>query len=634
MSDEFSGATRIDGEFEGGVRLKPALRETTSTLNRFAQGMLDPIQGIGQLVGQRLTDENGQDIGSMDDLINQQSKDYVAPEGIDWARMGGNLANPVTWQGGGGTKAAQAAWSAIKQGARIGLAQAAAMPVENSDNFWGSKAAQIGTGAVLGGGLTGLGRAGGGVYDFIMERTGGPVVQAARKVKGLIEDRAAGVVQQLRDLKPLIQGEMPTSDLVPDAGLTRLARDTISGPNAELWRQRELVNKAAGTKVLDDIIEPNIKPMDANGNLLESPAEALRTTQSAPAYEVLRSRKDIYVPPDLRRVLGAPEVSPAAGAGRGAFMTNEANIGASGGIPEAISSGGGRTVPASAGRDTLIGTDGLMHFRDTSKIDNIGEIVPNQANILPMENVASLMEQKKALGSRIRKAKISTDEGSDALARDLTLAKGNLTNWLYQADPATRWADESFRAYSPPINRANFASAVKDKYLGSTNEEHLAAALSALRNPETTAKAAGLSNVETLTKAMGPHTDALTNMQNLDQFLQRRLDASNRIYPNRSAGEYMDPAKEVAGATPSILSRPISFGKKAIEWLGRGNPKKIQTEIDRAVLDPQYMINLLEQGSPQERHALINALRGAIDDYGGPAMGLMNTQTARSIGER
>jgi hypothetical protein len=70
--------------------------------------------------------------------------------GFDWSRLVGNMLNPANYVGGGAIKAAQGIKALAFAGAKAGGASAALQPVLDTDNFWGSKAGQVATGAATG----------------------------------------------------------------------------------------------------------------------------------------------------------------------------------------------------------------------------------------------------------------------------------------------------------------------------------------------------------------------------------------------------------------------------------------------------------------------------------------------------
>ena len=120
-------------------------KQPTSLLNRVATGTNDILFGGAQLADKifvdpfrKLVAPNAQ---NMTDVVNQRESEYVAPEGVDWGRMGGNLLNPTTLMGGGS--------GSVLKSALAGAGQSALQPTPG-DNYWEDKAVQASTGAGIG----------------------------------------------------------------------------------------------------------------------------------------------------------------------------------------------------------------------------------------------------------------------------------------------------------------------------------------------------------------------------------------------------------------------------------------------------------------------------------------------------
>ena len=135
----------------------PAKPEASGGWDRFLTGAMDPIVGAAQImehsgIPSRIRKAVGIE-SSMDDVVRERDANYQAPEGIDWARMGGNIANPVSWAGGGPLKNTLRAMAT--RGAQVGAVQGALAPVKadlSGEDFALEKAKQAGMGA--GGGAT------------------------------------------------------------------------------------------------------------------------------------------------------------------------------------------------------------------------------------------------------------------------------------------------------------------------------------------------------------------------------------------------------------------------------------------------------------------------------------------------
>lgn len=118
-------------------------------LSRFGSGMFDPVVGAAQIADRFLVDPIRQAVSpgasSMKDYVRARDAEYEAPEGVDWMRTAGNVANPISWAGGGAGTMGQMAASGAFQAA---LAPTAAD--DSLDAFIGKKAGQAALGGALG----------------------------------------------------------------------------------------------------------------------------------------------------------------------------------------------------------------------------------------------------------------------------------------------------------------------------------------------------------------------------------------------------------------------------------------------------------------------------------------------------
>lgn len=164
--------------------------QPSSTWQRFKTGFADiPIgiaQGMGHLFGQeKISPQERAAYGvgpnedvNFDQYVADREKAYQAGRaaagstGFDWARTGGNVANPINYlvPGPGAESTALRVLQAGGQGAAVSALQ----PVDQPGNFWGGKVWQAGTGAIAGL-LTG------GAIESLAK----PLNWAAQKVKGI-----------------------------------------------------------------------------------------------------------------------------------------------------------------------------------------------------------------------------------------------------------------------------------------------------------------------------------------------------------------------------------------------------------------------------------------------------------------
>ena len=124
----------------------PAAKEATPVLDRLVTGFMDPVVGAAQIMEKTgvpgvLRKALGVQ-SDMDDVSRRREAEYKAPEGVDWARMGGNMVNPMSWAGGG---------AGVGRAALSGAVQGALTPTSPDQNFGLEKAKQAALGGAVGG---------------------------------------------------------------------------------------------------------------------------------------------------------------------------------------------------------------------------------------------------------------------------------------------------------------------------------------------------------------------------------------------------------------------------------------------------------------------------------------------------
>jgi hypothetical protein len=151
------------------VKPAEAKQKTTSGMARFAQGAKDPIDAGAQLLtkvlpqgwvdagnqaNNWLADKTGLvptiPQGGVDAMIKADAANYQAPEGIDWARLGGNVLSPANLAVASKFPQAASMGGRIASGMAAGGTLGALSPVQNGD-FGTEKLKQVSLGAGLGG---------------------------------------------------------------------------------------------------------------------------------------------------------------------------------------------------------------------------------------------------------------------------------------------------------------------------------------------------------------------------------------------------------------------------------------------------------------------------------------------------
>jgi hypothetical protein len=250
--------------------------EASSKTDRFLTGLADPVIGAAQIADKYLVNPIRQKISpgasSMEDVTRQRDAEYVKPEGVDWMRMAGNVANPMTYatRGRGLPNAmAQAGFQSVLDPTKADL---------SGGDFALEKLKQAGLGATIGGvghkvfhGATStpeaqrlmaqgiqptVGQAKGGVANRIEEKlssmpfVGEQVATARRRpldeFQQVVLDQAAGArgVRDVRHANQIASNKF--EDVVPhlDAGMPTL--QLVGNQLAQSQQNPRLNNEAKG----------------------------------------------------------------------------------------------------------------------------------------------------------------------------------------------------------------------------------------------------------------------------------------------------------------------------------------------------------------------------------------------------
>jgi hypothetical protein len=179
---------------------------------RAEMGFYDPLVGAGQVVQHVLPDEMLNSTRRLFGLPEASTEEFdkevrsrehgyqakraaAGQDGLDVARIGGNVSNPVNWFGGG---EADGLWQSVKLGAKTGAFQALMQPVTDAGNFLYDKGIQAvvggGTGGLLGGALYGLKNAFSYGVDAVRKAFPGDTAAQQAGAKKVVDDtlKAAG----------------------------------------------------------------------------------------------------------------------------------------------------------------------------------------------------------------------------------------------------------------------------------------------------------------------------------------------------------------------------------------------------------------------------------------------------------
>lgn len=338
----------------------PAQAKPDSFGSRLASGLADPVMGAAQIADRLLVDPIRQAVSpgasSMKDVIRARDDEYKAPEGVDWARMAGNVINPMSWAGGSGGVRAGASMlpramnalapSAAKAGALQGVLAPTAADDDMTDFALkkGGQAALGGTlGRVLGGAATpdarelikqGVrvtpGEAAGGLANSMEQKltslpiTGSIIEKGRRRaqedVQGKLIERQTGMsgMTNVRDANKAVSGkyEVSVPHMKPnDAGYNN-ALDAL-----EAAKLNPELNAADYTKLekvfdkhfanYDQLDGRGLKKLDSELGFIgrkysghnASPSDQTFADEVYNIMHGLRSGLEVGMPPDAARTL-------------------------------------------------------------------------------------------------------------------------------------------------------------------------------------------------------------------------------------------------------------------------------------------------------------------------------------------
>jgi len=229
--DDMSDEQIVAAIKKNALGYKPEPKQTTSGMARFAQGAKDPIDAGAQLLTkvlpQGLVDAGNQannwladktglvptiPQGGVDAMIKADAANYQAPDGIDWARLGGNVLSPANLAVASKFPQAASMGGRIASGMAAGGTLGALSPVQNGD-FAKEKLKQVSFGAGLGGVLPLLT---GGIGRAIKPKASSNASVALLKAEGVtptigqtLGGRANAIEEKMQSLP--IMGDMITS---------------------------------------------------------------------------------------------------------------------------------------------------------------------------------------------------------------------------------------------------------------------------------------------------------------------------------------------------------------------------------------------------------------------------------------
>lgn len=543
-----------------------------------AQGGLDPIHGLAQLaykaspgflqrtmtdVDKWLYEKTGGKMGATMPLPEalrsgeksfEEAKKAVGREGFDFARLGGNVASPVTMTMMGASIPSKVL-PAIGKGAAMGGAAASTMPVYE-DDYWTGKVKQLGTGAVISGAIPGAIGAAKGTGAFV-RNVFSPKADATNFLKGLAGDDIVLITNALKTAKP---GE--TAQQV----LGRVAREA----------------KAQG----DDIFGTKIARLESD------------LAKSATTDDLLNT---IYAKQEVGRenlisaIAGTPEDMAKAKAARTMVTkpwykaTEKSKVDVDTSV---VSSKIDEIIAKNQNQSSVVRPLNIIK----KKLES-GERTPQKLYSLSKE-IKDMMDKTTPGGSKQYNVQALDD------------IKGLLDKQIGESEIAFKTAQSGYKQMSQPINRMEVGAELRDALVKATEKESPATFLSAMKEaPRTIKRATGFKRYDELGDILTPEQVGQT--KDISEALL------NQQFGKSLAGMKMSSLKDVDGelvlALPHILSRPVVIANAVLQRLGKKDiTPEIHKFLNESMADPKLLLKALEEPTQSAaKKAAIEVLKSA-----------------------
>jgi hypothetical protein len=436
-----------------------------------------------------------------------------------------------------------------------------------------------------------IGRAARAVAEPLTE--GGREAIAGRTLNTAAGDAAAAVQQRLANAAELIPGSAPTAGQVAENGGMAALERSVRAANPAQFTARDMEQSAARAAALRTVAQ-DAPAMKA--------AEAARNAAAEPLYAQAKSAT-YGVDPRLKMLLERPSVQKAIARAEKIAEEEGRTFGLT---PE-------RVVPGSS----IVGANGAPAIASYT---------------VPAKVTGQTLQDLKMAMDAMLKDPTSGIAGKEA---DLVKAtRGQLLNWLEDANPAFKQARTTYAQMSAPINQMQIGSELLDRIApaladyGALGKETAAKYALALRNAPALAKNATKFPGAKLEDIMTPQ-----QMQLIEGVARDLARKGNMQELGRGVGSdtfqklSMSNIAERSGA-PGVVNGALNLPgvNKVAKFLYSGPDEQIQSLVAQALMDPRRAAALMARspampaGRTTAQMLLANPSRAA--QLGGGATGL------------
>lgn len=532
-------------------------------VTRFAIGAAKPILGAVQLVENinpvskflgtdRLVNEH---LAQLEEMT-QSGRKKLGSEGFDFTETAGTLLSPVSLKAMK-MPAGKTAGERIWQGVALGGGFGATTPVTHGDDFWGSKAVQTVTGAILGGAIPGaieLGRKGGKIVRNLIDPwlPGGVDRAAGRTANEAAGAKRDAVIAALEQNRQIVPGSRPTAGEaaapVGSAEFSGLQR-VVEGRRPSAYFERANESEAARRAAVQSV--------GKDKTALEAAVSA-RTAASGENYKEAFEQA-VKRDAELRAIWKNP------------------------------------------------------FFKD-----EVGEAwkIAQAKGLSPRKNLTEFLHfVKEGMDAKIQAANRPDAPAISRASQNATQdVKAQLLAWLEKKNPAYEVARKQHVALSKPINQMKLGQEVEQALVAPvTGAERAGSFGTAVRRAENVvSKATGKPRIQDLTPSQR------TVLKSIEADLQRsaRHDQLAKVGTEKAR----DLVGQVAPAAPAagMFNPKYSVARAILNRIaGRVEGKSVD-RLSEAMENPDVMARLMRSATPSERAQIIDALlstkvsRGAV----------------------